>query len=69
MITSSSRNLIAEYKKKIHVIYSFTDLGPIHWLLEIKITWDRKVQTTRLSRSHTSRVFLHILVSKMLKVQ
>jgi len=42
MITSSSSNLIAQYKKKIRAIYPFTDLGPIHWLLGIKITQDRK---------------------------
>ena len=50
MITGSSSNLIAQYKKKIHVIYPFTDLGPIHWLLGIKITWDCKARTTRLSQ-------------------
>jgi len=30
MITGSSSNLIAEYKKKIHAAYPLTDLGPIH---------------------------------------
>jgi len=50
MITGSSSNLIAQYKKKIHAIYPFTDLGPIHWLLGIKITRDRQVRTTRLSQ-------------------
>jgi len=50
MITGSSSNLIAEYKKKIHAAYPLTDLGPIHWLLGIRITQDCKAQITRLSQ-------------------
>ena len=42
MFTGSSSNLVATYKKKIHAIYPLTDLGPIHWLLGIKITQDRE---------------------------
>ena len=30
--------------------YDLTDLGPIHWLLSIKITWDRENRTISLSQ-------------------
>ena len=30
--------------------HAITDLGPIHWLLGIKVTWDRKAQTISLSQ-------------------
>jgi hypothetical protein len=37
-LTGSSVELIMQYKVKINKHYKFTDLGPIHWLLGIKIT-------------------------------
>jgi hypothetical protein len=38
ILTGSSSQLIIDYKKKINAQYLLTDLGPIHWLLGIKIT-------------------------------
>jgi hypothetical protein len=38
LITGSSPDLIADYKQKLNSRYSLTDLGPVHWLLGIKIT-------------------------------
>ena len=49
-ITGSSGKLLQEYKKKIHARHSITDLGPIHWLLGIKITRDRDARTILLSQ-------------------
>jgi hypothetical protein len=49
-ITSSSSALLREYKRKIHARHSITDLGPIHWLLCIKITRDRDACTISLSQ-------------------
>ena len=40
-MTGSSDDLIQNYKLKIKSKYNLMDLGPIHWLLGIKITWDR----------------------------
>ena len=37
-ITSSSAELVQDYKWKINTCHSITDLGPIHWLLGIKVT-------------------------------
>ena len=51
MITGSSRDLISEYKRTLHSCYSLTDLGPIHWLLGIKVTRDREVRTISLSQT------------------
>lgn len=51
MITSSSSSLIAEYKTKLNEQYSLTDLGPIHWLLGIKITRNRDARTISLSQT------------------
>ena len=38
ILTSSSTNLIEEYKGKLNKKYALTDLGPVHWLLGIKVT-------------------------------
>jgi hypothetical protein len=51
MITGSSGDLISEYKQRLHSRYSLTDLGPIHWLLGIKITCDREARTISLSQT------------------
>ena len=37
-IISSSAELVQDYKRKINTCHSITDLGPIHWLLGIKVT-------------------------------
>ena len=41
-ITGSSTMLIQHYKAQIKSKYELTDLGPISWLLGIKITWDQE---------------------------
>jgi hypothetical protein len=38
MLTSDSAKMITEFKEKLNNCYALTDLGPIHWLLGIKIT-------------------------------
>jgi Reverse transcriptase (RNA-dependent DNA polymerase) len=50
-MTGSSDDLIQNYKLKIKSKYDLTDLGPIHWLLGIKITRDRENRTISLSQS------------------
>ena len=45
VFTGSSRELIAEYKHKINTCYALTDLGPVHWLLGLKVTRDRAAHT------------------------
>ena len=49
-ITSSSPQLLRDCKRKINERHSITDLGPIHWLLGIKITRDRGLRTLALSQ-------------------
>jgi hypothetical protein len=51
VITGSSAELIDEYKHKLNNKYALTDLGPIHWLLGIKINHNCSVQTISLSQS------------------
>jgi hypothetical protein len=51
MITGSSADLVAKYKRKLHDKYALTDLGPIHWLLGIKIIHDPSVWMISLSQS------------------
>ena len=50
LITGSSPKLIADYKQKLNERYSLTDLGPVHWLLGIKITRNREARTLSLSQ-------------------
>ena len=49
-ITSSSGELLQSFKKKINERHSITDLGPIHWLLGIKVTRDQNARTISLSQ-------------------
>jgi hypothetical protein len=47
---------VQDYKKRINARHSITDLGPIHWLLGIKVTRDREARTistlTRVLHRH-----------------
>ena len=45
-----SDNCIQSYRLKIKLKYNLTDLGPIHWLLSIKITQDHESCTISLSQ-------------------
>lgn len=51
IFTGSSSDLVAQYKDKINSCYALTDLGPVHWLLGIKITRDRDAHTISLSQA------------------
>ena len=50
-MTSSCVKLILEYKAKLNSHYPLTDLGPVHWLLSIKVTHDISAGTISLSQS------------------
>jgi len=50
IFTGDSAKLIAEYKNKLNKCYALTDLGPVHWLLGVKITCDRSARTISLSQ-------------------
>ena len=49
ILTGSSSELITQYKEKLNACYMLTNLGPVHWLLGIKITQNRAVRTISLS--------------------
>jgi transposase InsO family protein len=49
-MTGSSVKLILEYKEKLNARYPLTDLGPVSWLLGIKITRDLNAGTISLSQ-------------------
>jgi transposase InsO family protein len=51
ILTGSSPELISQYKSKLNDCYALTDLGPINWLLGIKITRDRSARTISLSQT------------------
>jgi hypothetical protein len=50
-MTGSSPRLIAKYKRKLNAHYTLTNLGPISWLLGIKITCNRDAHTISLSQT------------------
>ena len=50
MITGTSQKVLDHYKNLICKQYAMTDLGPIGWLLGIKVTQDRKNRTITLSQ-------------------
>jgi hypothetical protein len=51
VITSSSSKLMRRYKQTLNARYALTDLGPIHWLLGIRVTRNRAARTISLSQS------------------
>ena len=51
ILTGSSPELISQYKSKLNDCYALTDLGPIHWLLGIKVTRNRSARTISLSQT------------------
>ena len=51
LITGSSPHVISEYKRKLNERYPLTDLGPVHWLLGIKVTRNRDARTISLSQT------------------
>ena len=40
ILMGSSEKLITQYKQKLNEQYALTDLGPVHWLFRIKVTYD-----------------------------
>ena len=64
LITSSSPYLITDYKQKLNSHYSLTDLGPVHWLLGIKVTCNHDTRTISLSQTSDINTILgHFLLS------
>ena len=51
ILTGSNNDLIAQYKAKLNACHALTDLGPVHWLLGIKITRDRSARIISLSQA------------------
>ncbi|PPQ91042.1 hypothetical protein CVT25_014046, partial [Psilocybe cyanescens] len=49
LITGTSPSLIAAFKANMHKKYKLMDLGPVEWLLGIKVTHNRKECTISLS--------------------
>jgi hypothetical protein len=50
-MTGNSPKLIALYKQKLNDRHALTELGPVNWLLGIKVTHDREAQMTLLSQT------------------
>ena len=50
VITGSSPELIKDFKMKLNDHYALTDLGPVQWLLSIKVTRNREARTISLSQ-------------------
>lgn len=50
IITGSSPELVKDFKQKLNDRYAPTDLGPVEWLLDIKVRRDRKDRTISLSQ-------------------
>jgi hypothetical protein len=51
VITGSSAKLIDAYKSKFNTCYALTDLGPVSWLLGLKVTRDHENRTISLSQT------------------
>ena len=49
-VTGSSPELIRSFKAEIGLCYKITDLGPISWLLGMKVAHDRAARTILLSQ-------------------
>ena len=66
IFTGSSNQLIVSYKEKLNSCYMLTDLGPLHWLLGIKITCDHTAHTISLSQSsYLDSILTHFSFANM----
>jgi hypothetical protein len=57
-VTGSSSTLIKAFKEEIGTRFKITDLGPISWLLGMKVTRDRKAHMISLSQESYVNVIL-----------
>jgi hypothetical protein len=51
VLTGSNVALLTKFKQKVGATHKLTDLGPISWLLGIKVTRDRPTKTLHLSQT------------------
>src|SRR6266404_6052396 len=58
IITGNSPAGIKDFKKQVHERYAITDIGPIHWILGIKVTCDRYACTISLSQDSYANTIL-----------
>ena len=58
ILTGSSAKLIEEFKQKLNEHYALTDLGPVNYLLGIKVTRNRETRTISLSQSQYIKAIL-----------
>ena len=64
LITGSSTELILNYKSKFNEHCSLTNLGPVHWLLGIKIMHSHQAHTISLSQtSYIDTILSHFSFS------
>ena len=60
MVTGSSCELIKLFKDKVGSRYKITDLGPVSWLLGMKVIRDRITQTISLSQES----YMDVIITK-----
>ena len=64
ILTGSLARLINEYKGELNKKYTLTDLGPVHWLLGIKVTQNREEHTISLSQlAYINTILMHFLLT------
>ena len=59
-LTGSSPSLIKAFKEEIKAQYKISDLGPINWLLSMKVTRNRDARTIALSQT----TFINTILTK-----
>ena len=65
ILTGSSKQLVTKFKGKINNCYVLTDLGPVHWLLGIKITHDHQMCTLSMSQtSYIDSILVHYTLTE-----
>src|SRR6266404_7700669 len=65
ILTGSSKQLVTEFKGKINKCYALTDLGPVHWLLGIKITCNCQMRTlSMLQTSYIDSILAHYALTE-----
>jgi hypothetical protein len=59
VLTGSKLALLTKFKQKISAIHKLTDMGPISWLLCIKVTCNRESRTLSLSQTSYIKSIVH----------
>ena len=59
-LTASNQQLLGQAKAQLKSQFEVSDLGPIHWILGMKVKWNRAAHTVTLSQ----KAYIDTIITK-----